>query len=87
MGGDDSQKLLPWRGTYSSPGRKNLRLMPNQHCNGKLKLESRGQPPPSVAGPAVASATGRLGHSWKAQPGQFWKAPKDQRDLLYSDSG
>jgi hypothetical protein len=22
MGGDDSQKLLPWRGIYSSPGRK-----------------------------------------------------------------
>lgn len=21
MGGDDSQKLLPWRGSYSSPGR------------------------------------------------------------------
>jgi hypothetical protein len=21
MGGDDSQKLLPWRGTYSPPGR------------------------------------------------------------------
>jgi hypothetical protein len=27
MGGDDSQKLLPWRGTYSSPGRSNLRLL------------------------------------------------------------
>ena len=22
MGGDDSQKLLPWRGSYSPPGRK-----------------------------------------------------------------
>ena len=22
MGGDDSQKLLPWRGVHSSPGRK-----------------------------------------------------------------
>ncbi len=21
MGGDDSQKLMPWRGAYSSPGR------------------------------------------------------------------
>ena len=27
MGGDDSQKLLPWRGAYSSPGRK-----PPAHC-------------------------------------------------------
>jgi hypothetical protein len=24
MGGDDSQKLLPWRGIYSSPGRSSL---------------------------------------------------------------
>jgi hypothetical protein len=28
MGGDDSQKLLPWRGTYSSPGRGG----PPAHC-------------------------------------------------------
>ena len=28
MGGDDSQKLLPWRGSYSSPG-PNLRLTAN----------------------------------------------------------
>ncbi len=27
MGGDDSQKLLPWRGIDSSPGRK-----PPAHC-------------------------------------------------------
>ncbi len=26
MGGDDSQKLLPWRGVHSSPGRKVARL-------------------------------------------------------------
>jgi len=26
MGGDDSQKLLPWRGTYSSPGRSYFRF-------------------------------------------------------------
>src|SRR5579862_4556429 len=26
MGGDDSQKLLPWRGTYSLRGAANLRL-------------------------------------------------------------
>ena len=24
MGGDDSQKLLPWRGLYSYPGRSHL---------------------------------------------------------------
>src|ERR1019366_5306151 len=33
-------------------------------------------PPPSLAGLAVASATGRLGHFWKAHSGQFWRAPK-----------
>ena len=27
MGGDDSQKLLPWRGAYSPPGRR-----PPVHC-------------------------------------------------------
>src|ERR1035437_9236246 len=32
MGGDDSQKLLPWRGTYSSPGRGR----PPAHVNSTL---------------------------------------------------
>ena len=32
MGGDDSQKLRPWRGMHSSPGRNKLRARwRNQH--------------------------------------------------------
>src|ERR1039458_2092874 len=75
MGGDDSQKLLPWRGIHSSPGRKppaQLRINNVTETAGwNLALT-----PPSLAGLAVASATGRLGHFWKAHPGQFWRAPK-----------
>src|ERR1019366_7468012 len=41
-------------------------------------------PPPSLAGLAVASATGRLGHFWKAHSGQFWRAPKAGLALYYS---
>ena len=33
MGGDDSQKLLPWRGIYSSPGRSKPPAQRNQHSN------------------------------------------------------
>jgi hypothetical protein len=75
MGGDDSQKLLPWRGIHSSPGRKppaQLRINNVTETAGwNLALT-----PPSLAGLAVASATGRLGHFWKAEAGQFWRAPK-----------
>src|ERR1035437_6946054 len=75
MGGDDSQKLLPWREIHSSPGRKppaQLRINNVTETAGwNLALT-----PPSFAGLAVASATGRLGHFWKAHPGQFWRAPK-----------
>src|ERR1035437_136404 len=75
MGGDDSQKLLPWRGIHSSPGRKppaQLRINNVTETAGwNLALT-----PPSLAVLSVASATGRLGHFWKAHPGQFWRAPK-----------
>ena len=49
MGGDDSQKLLPWRGTHSSPGRK-----PPAHCRinniTETALESRGRTIPGQPG-------------------------------------
>ena len=40
MGGDDSQKLLPWRGIHSSPGRSK----PPAHCeiNTVAKLWASG---------------------------------------------
>src|ERR1019366_3777716 len=75
MGGDDSQKLLPWRGSAPLRG-ANLRL--NYEINNVTETAgwSLLLTPPSLAGLAVASATGRLGHFWKAHPGQFWRAPK-----------
>jgi hypothetical protein len=33
MGGDDSQKLLPWRGSYSPPGRKPPARLQNQYSS------------------------------------------------------
>jgi hypothetical protein len=75
MGGDDSQKLLPWRGSAPLQG-ANLRL--NYEINNVTETAgwNLALTPPSLAGLAVASATGRLGHFWKAEAGQFWRAPK-----------
>ena len=36
MGGDDSQKLLPWRGMHSSPGHAKLRLKCRIKCSSKV---------------------------------------------------
>ena len=81
MGGDDSQKLLPWRGSYSSPGRKPPAPLRNQHSNPNPPPD----PPRRLAGErrrlclgeyVRGSATGRLGHSWKAQAGHSWRAAK-----------
>ena len=80
MGGDDSQKLLPWRGIHSSPGRKPPAQLRNQQYL-ILRLEiSRGGHHRS----GRASATDRLDHFWKAEAGQFWRAPKDAGDALYA---
>src|ERR1035438_5024589 len=78
MGGDDSQKLLPWRGSAPLQG-ANLRL--NYEINNVTETAgwNLALTPPSLAGLAVASATGRLGHFWKAEAGQFWRAPKGKR--------
>ena len=71
MGGDDSQKLLPWRGIHSSPGRKPpAQLRINTVTESAIGIS----PPPPLL--AIASATARLGHSWQVQVGQFWRAPK-----------
>jgi hypothetical protein len=69
MGGDDSQKLLPWRGIYSSPGRKPPAQLPKSTIS--LKLAGWNLQGRSLATLAMASASARLGHFWKAQVGQF----------------
>src|SRR5450759_1594313 len=74
MGGDDSQKLLPRRGVHSSPGAQtsgSTNEINNITDTCGWTLQGR-----SLDTRAMASATARLGHFWKAQVGQFWRAPK-----------
>jgi hypothetical protein len=69
MGGDDSQKLLPWRGSTPLRG-ANLRL--NYEINNVTETAvGISRVPTSLASLAIASATARLGHFWKVQVGQF----------------
>jgi hypothetical protein len=74
-GGADSQKLLPWRGSYSSPGRgtavKNFRLKPKSHTvteNGGWRL--RGAPLLRQRR-LWRSATDCLGHFFGSRSGSF----------------
>src|SRR5271165_1444652 len=43
MGGDDSQKLLPWRGTYSSPGRSKINSSSSPFLQSFQRHASSGQ--------------------------------------------
>jgi hypothetical protein len=88
MGGDDSQKLLPWRGAYSSPGRSKppapcrintltQYLEPEAFFPDAL-LDPTYSPEKSDGMPgAGGSATEWPGHFWKAGVGHFSRAPKD----------
>ena len=77
MGGDDSQKLLPWRGSAPLRG-ANLRL----HYEINTLTQTRHfricqgdccwvEAPVRLRQYLQGSATGCLGHSWKAQVGHF----------------
>ena len=61
MGGDDSQKLLPWRGIYSSPGRK-----PPAHYEINTVTETA---PPFARPPAGVWLSYRLPGSFLASTG------------------
>src|SRR5712691_5364091 len=75
MGGDDSQKLLPWRGIYFPSGAQTSGS--NYEINNVTETAvGISWVPPPLASLALASATARLGHFWKAQVGQFCRAPK-----------
>ena len=77
MGGDDSQKLLPWRGIYFPSGAQTS----GSHYEINNVTETAvgiSWVPPPLASLALASATARLGHFWKAQVGQFCRAPKSR---------
>ena len=78
MGGDDSQKLLPWRGSNSSPGR-NLRLYDvinnvTETAVGILAVGLSYSPPgsflESTGGSVLARAEEPDGHFNRAAGGQ-----------------
>jgi hypothetical protein len=86
MGGDDSQKLLPWRGIYFPSGAQTSGS--NYEINNVTETAvGISWVPPPLASLALASATARLGHFWKAQVGQFCRAPKTLRHTHYPRSG
>ena len=80
MGGDDSQKLLPWRGTYSSPGRSNLRLLNTltqmpATPGSPMRLQTRAPLCLGSSGRSSLSYT-LPGHFRKADVVHFSRAPK-----------
>ena len=66
MGGDDSQKLLPWRGIRSSPGRKPPAQLTKSTISLKLAVGlSRGAPRPLGLWPQLQPAWVIFGkHRW-----------------------
>jgi len=84
MGGHDSQKLLPWRGICSSPGRKPPAHYEINTVTEKCAGDLAGRRLPRPAG----SATDCLGHFWEARVVHFWRAPKSLQwcDFLHITS-
>jgi hypothetical protein len=69
MGGDDSQKLLPWRGVHSSPGRKPPAQLRNQQCSGKLRGGELAGHRPRPSQPRFAA---QLPTAWVILRKQTW---------------
>src|SRR5437870_9271931 len=85
MGGDDSQKLLPWRGILSPPGRKPPAQLRIQHCSGKLRGwgTCRHHLPRTTPGPVVAQL-----RTWVIFGKQTWViSPARRRSFLSSGIG
>src|SRR3989442_15815273 len=78
MGGDDSQKLLPWRGILSPPGRKPPAQLRIQHCSGKLRGwgTCRHHLPRTTPGPVVAQL-----RTWVIFGKQTWVISPARRRL------
>ena len=83
MGGDDSQKLLPWRGIYSSPGRKPPAQLPKSTISLKLAVGiSRGAPWPLGLWPQLRPAWVIFGkHRWVNSDARRSAAHSRQRKL------
>src|SRR6266568_3662737 len=72
MGGDDSQKLLPWRGMILLSGAQTSGLLRIQHCSGKLRGRGDlvGLPRPKPAA-AVGLSYKRTGSLLVSRPGSI----------------
>jgi hypothetical protein len=75
MGGDDSQKLLPRRGMYSSPGRRK----PPAHCKINTLAKRLNLPPNRVVGdlqvvllPSDTSVSMAQELSWNTKANSFF---------------
>jgi len=76
MGGDDSQKLRPWRGRYPLRGSANLRHA--LHTVTELPVDLPGASVPCPFCPP-ASVPANLDQSWRAGPAHSRKVPKGDR--------
>ena len=75
MGGDDSQKLLPWSGGQL-PSRAQTSGSHYEINNVAETADWNLALSLLLVNHEMASATARLGHFWKALVGQFCRAPK-----------
>jgi hypothetical protein len=73
MGGDDSQKLLPWRGIHSSPGRKPPAQLRINNVTETAGWNLARGTPSFWPRPQLQTAWVTFG---KAEAGQFCRAPK-----------
>ena len=75
MGGDDSQKLLPWRGIHSSPGPKppaHYRINTVTETTVgilRLRLATTHHPRPVSPGPQLQTAWVIFGKHWRVISG------------------
>ena len=70
MGGDDSQKLLPWRGMILLSGAQTSGSLRFQHCSGKLRGWRTCRPPPPS--PSQAAVVAQLPTAWVTFGKQTW---------------
>src|SRR5438128_11557962 len=69
MGGDDSQKLLPWRGMILLSGAQTSGSLRIQHCSGKL---GGGELAAHLPRPKPAAVVAQLQTTWVTFGKQTW---------------
>src|SRR5437870_2897964 len=69
MGGDDSQKLLPWRGMILLSGAQTSGSLGIQHCSGKLRGWELAATSPRAVGAQLQTAWVTFGkQTWVTSP-------------------